>query len=73
MSTLPLPSPASDRGPELPRAENEALRIRGENHLALVVAIRRAVHLVLLALIPPGSMGTKTCKSSTSWILLRLF
>jgi hypothetical protein len=41
----------------LTRAENEALRIRGENYLALAVAVRRAAHLVLLALIPPGCMG----------------
>jgi hypothetical protein len=57
MSILPLPSPASDRDPESIHAENEALRIRGDNHLALAVAIRRTAHLVLLALIPPGCMG----------------
>jgi len=57
MSTLPLPTPPTDADPESHRAENEALRIRGENHLALAVAIRRAAHLVLLALIPPGCMG----------------
>jgi hypothetical protein len=57
MSTLPLPSQGREPDPESPRAENEALRIRGENHVALVVAIRRAAHLVLLGLIPPGSMG----------------
>src|SRR5262245_24453326 len=57
MSTLPLPSPAREPNPESLRADNEALRIRGENHLAFAVAVRRAAHLVLLALIPPGCMG----------------
>jgi hypothetical protein len=57
MSTLPLPSPAREPEPQSLRAEYETLRIRGENHLALAVAVRRAAHLILLALIPPGCMG----------------
>ena len=57
MSTLPLPAQSPDPESESTRADNEALRIRGENHLALAVAVRRAAHLVLLALIPPGCMG----------------
>jgi hypothetical protein len=57
MSTLPLSVPDREPESESARAENEALRIRGENHLALAVAVRRAAHLVLLALIPPGCMG----------------
>ena len=57
MSTLPLPVPAREPDAESLRADNEALRIRGENHLALAAAVRRAVHLVLLALVPPGCMG----------------
>jgi hypothetical protein len=57
MSTLPLQTPSREPERESPHAENEALRIREENHLALAVAVSRAVHLVLLALIPPGCMG----------------
>jgi hypothetical protein len=57
MSTLPLPSSGREPDPESRHAQNEALRIRGENHLALIVAVRRAAHLILLSLIPPGCMG----------------
>jgi hypothetical protein len=57
MSTLQLPAPNREPESESPRAEIDALRIRGHNHLALVLAVRRAAHLVLLALIPPGCMG----------------
>ncbi len=57
MSTFPLPTPDRDSELEAVRAENEALRIRNENRVALAVAVRRAAHLVLLALIPPGCMG----------------
>ncbi len=57
MSALLIPSRPDGPDPESARADNEALRIRGQNHLALAVAIRRAAHLVLLALIPPGCMG----------------
>ncbi|MGE5191374.1 MAG: hypothetical protein ACM3U2_02660 [Deltaproteobacteria bacterium] len=57
MSTLPLPSSAGYHDLESARADNEALRIRGENHLALAITIGRTVYLVLLALIPPGCMG----------------
>jgi hypothetical protein len=57
MTALPLPPHRHVPDPESPRTEIEALQIRGENQLALAVAVRRAAHLVLLALIPPGCMG----------------